>query len=102
MSFSRPQRHRIDGNQSRLVKTFEDLGGFWVPYASKPFDGWARHSRFGYMPVELKLKSREGHANEYTPRQKKLMGEMRDAGAPWLTWRTEDDVYEAVGARRSA
>lgn len=102
MSYSRPQRHRVDANQPALVKLFLSLGGYWVPYASKPFDGWARHARFGYMPVELKIKERAGHANEYTPRQKKLMQAMQNAGAPWLTWRTEDDVYAAVGARRAA
>lgn len=99
MSYSRPQRHRKDTNQDDLVKLFLSLGGFWVPYANKPFDGWARHARFGYMPVEIKLESREGHANEYTARQKKLLATMKIAGAPWLIWRTENDVLLSVGAR---
>jgi hypothetical protein len=102
MSYARPQRHRKDENQPELVKLFESLGGYWVPYANKPFDGWARHARFGYMPVELKLATRDGHANEYTPRQKKLMQEMEAHGAPWLVWRTPEDIYQAIGVRRAA
>lgn len=100
MSYSRPQRHRSDGNQADLIKAFVKLGGFWVPYANKPFDGWARHARFGYMPVEIKLESREGHANEYTPRQKKVLAIMKIAGAPWLVWRNENDVIACVSPRK--
>jgi hypothetical protein len=91
-----PQRHRRDGNQSPLVKVFTQLGGQWVPYANKPFDGWAYHARFGYLPVEIKLEEREGHASEYTPRQKKLLQKMKDAGLPWLIWRTDEDVRRCV------
>lgn len=84
------------------MKLFESLGGLWVPYASKPFDGWAWHPKFGYLPVEIKRKEREGHADEYTPRQLKLMKEMRLLGARWLVWRSDEDVYECVRARRAA
>lgn len=117
MSHARPQRHRPDSNQSRLVKLFEDLGGVWVPYAGKPFDGWAWHPKWsnylrrdivpdvpgcGYMPVEIKRAERKGHANEYTPRQKKVMAALKLAGATWFTWRGEGDVYMCVGAERAA
>lgn len=99
MSYKRPQRHRRDGNQSALVGVFEQLGGQWVPYANKPFDGWAYHARFGYLPVEIKLEEREGHANEYTPRQQKLLHRMKAAGLPWLVWRTQADVVSSINRR---
>lgn len=99
MSFSRPQRHRKDGNQPDLVKLFVKVGGYWMPHANKPFDGWAYHDHFGFMPVEIKLRSREGHANEYTDRQRKLMLTMRERGIPWLVWRTDEDVLRSVGKR---
>lgn len=114
MSYRLPQRHRPDGNQSELVKRFVALGGVWIPYANKPFDGWAWHPRWaihpswgpqprcGYMPVEIKLSERDGHANEYTPRQRKVMQTMQVAGCTWLTWRTVEDVDRCVGARRAA
>lgn len=96
MSYSRPQRHRPDSNQSDLVDLFESVGGKWVPYANKPFDGWAYHAAFGYMPVEIKKPEREGHANEYTERQRKVMTRMRLLGMPWLVWRNDEDVQACV------
>lgn len=103
MSYARPQRHRSDSNQSPLVGLFEQLGGLWVPYANKPFDGWGWHPKWdAYMPVEIKDPKREGSAGEYTDRQRKVMEKLRKAGAQWLTWRTETDVLEAVGARKTA
>lgn len=75
------------------------LGGQWVPYANKPFDGWAYHARFGYMPVEIKEGYREGLKNEYTPRQRKVMERMKLLGMPWLTWRSQMDVLLAIGQK---
>jgi hypothetical protein len=103
MSFSRPQRHRPDNNQSSLVTMFEELGGLWIPYASKPFDGWGWHAKWaGYMPIEIKDPKKEGHADEYTPRQRKVMQQLKEAGARWLTWRSQADVLISIGARKSA
>lgn len=105
MSYSRPQIHRRDGNQSPLVDLFIKLGGLWIPYANKPFDGWAYHAHFGYMPVELKNpngRRRAGAHDEYTPRQRKVIALLNLRQAPWLTWRSEGDVYKCCGARRTA
>ena len=113
MSYKRPQRHRQDINQGPLVKLFLELGGVWVPYANKPFDGWGWHPKWsnylrrdvnpglpacGFMPIEIKRPEREGHANEYTWRQKKVLHTLQIAGATWMTWREPADVYRAVGA----
>jgi hypothetical protein len=106
--------HRPDKNQSPLVDVFEQLGGFWIPYASKPFDGWAWHPKWvlrqpyfkplmgGYAPVEIKDPKRKNHANRYTQRQIKIMDEMTKRGAVWLEWETEEDVWKSCGARRAA
>lgn len=102
MSYKIPQRHRPDGNQDELIKLFISLGGLWIPYANKPFDGWAYHARFGYMPVEIKKPERKNHANRYTDRQKKLMDILKIKEAPWLEWEVDDDVYRCIGARRAA
>lgn len=100
MSYARPQIHRTDKNHRELVAAWEAMGGLWVPYANKPFDGWAWHRRWGsYWPVEIKDPKREGHANEYTERQRRVMKKLRDAGAVWIVWRTVEDVkatYEAI------
>ncbi len=102
MSYSKPQRHRKDGNQSPLVTLFMELGGLWIPYANKPFDGWAYHAHFGYLPVEIKKPERKNHANRYTNRQKKVIDVLSIKQAPWLEWEVEEDVYRCVGARRTA
>jgi hypothetical protein len=105
VSYRLPQRHRSDGNQSPLVKLFIQLGGLWIPYANKPFDGWAYHAHFGYLPVELKNpngRRKPGAHDEYTPRQKKVMQLLQLKQAPWLVWRTEEDVFRCCGARRTA
>ena len=49
--------------------------------------------------MEIKDPKREGHANEYTERQRRVMKKLRDAGAVWIVWRTVEDVkatYEAI------
>lgn len=102
MSYARPQKHRRDGNQSPLVKLFVSLGGLWMPYANKPFDGWAYHAHFGYLPVEIKKPEREHHADQYTDRQTKVIRLLELRQAPWLIWRTDEDVYRCCGARRTA
>lgn len=105
MGYSHSQKHRVDSNAADLVKLFLKLGGLWVPYASKPFDGWAWHAKWegaGYVPVEIKNPNQKGHADEYTPRQVKVMNVLRVAGATWLTWRTDEDVYACLGASKAA
>lgn len=102
MSYARPQMHRKDGNESPLVELFVKLGGLWLPYANKPFDGWAYHNHFGYLPVEIKLPERKNRANRYTRRQKKVIELLAIKQAPRLEWETEEDVYQSCGARRTA
>lgn len=91
MSFRRPQIHRIDNNHHELVDEWKRLGGIWLK--CPPFDGWIWYRTWdAYWPVEIKRPEREGHKNEYTKAQLKVMSELKAAGAQWFVWRTVDDV----------
>jgi hypothetical protein len=95
VSYSRPQIHRIDSNHHDLVGEWEKLGGVFLK--CPPFDGWIWHPTWdAYQPVEIKDPKREGHKNEYTKAQKKLMDELKPRGAPWLVWRTIGDVRRTL------
>lgn len=97
MSHKRPQIHRVDSNHHDMVAEWERLGGVWLPYSNKPFDGWIWHTRWEeYWPVEIKDPKKEGHKNEYTDRQKKVMAELKKVGAKWLVWRTKEDVARTL------
>jgi hypothetical protein len=52
--------------------------------------------------VEVKNPNCEGHANEYTEDQVRMMIKLRERGISWSVWRTEADVYRDLGAKRSA
>lgn len=95
MSFKRPQIHRIDSNHHELVDEWRRLGGKWIK--APPFDGWAWHSTWdAYWPVEIKDPKREGHADEYTKAQVKMMKELKAIGAKWFVWREKADCARAL------
>lgn len=95
MSYKRPQKHRIDTNHHELVDEWERLGGVFMK--CPPFDGWIWHPTWPvYWPVEIKDPKREGHKNEYTPAQQKLMARLGLLGAKWLVWRTKEDVARTL------
>lgn len=95
VSYKRPQIHRIDSNHHDLVDEWERLGGVWLKHP--PFDGWIWHPRWDeYCPVEIKDPKREGHKDEYTKAQKKVMSELKAIGAKWIVWREIEDVKRTL------
>lgn len=92
-------RHRRDNNHHALVTLAERIGGYWRPEG--PFDGWL-HWRGQWKLVEIKNPDCEGHADEYTDDQIILMAKLKERGIKWEVWRTENDVYQSVGARWTA
>lgn len=91
MSFKRPQRHRKDKNEKPLLALARAIGIQWLQ--APPLDGWAWHANLrAWYPVEIKDPKREGHADEYTPAQRKFFHLADLTGAPYYVWRTETDV----------
>ncbi len=94
-----PRAARRDANEKPLVKLARELGACWL--YSGPFDGWMWF-RGIWRLVEVKNPNCEGHANEYTEDQVRMMIKLRERGISWSVWRTEADVYRDLGAKRSA
>ena len=91
MSFRRPQRHRKDKNEKPLLKLARAIGIQW--FQAPPLDGWAWHMRLSaWYPVEVKDPKREGWVDEYTPAQRRFISMCEMTGAPYFTWRTDQDV----------
>jgi hypothetical protein len=88
-----------DAKESDLVILARELGAYWI--CAAPLDGWLWWRGFWRL-VEVKNPACEGHKDEYTPDQLKLMMSLRERGIAWHVWRTEADVYRDLGARRSA
>lgn len=83
--------HRKDRNHAALVALAERLGMTF--YVAPPLDGWAYNPRRKlWMCVEIKHPDREGHADEYTPLQRRFFERCKADNAPWWVWRTEADV----------
>ena len=87
---------RRDANETPLIATAERLGGHFL--RAPPLDGWLWVPRLGRWlpPVEVKLPAREGHAHEFTPTQARFFQWCEQRSAPWLVWRTEDDVLRTL------
>lgn len=85
---------RRDDNDSELVQLARRLGADW--YSDGPMDGWL-HWRGRWVPVEIKRSDKEGWASEFTEKQLKVMAAMRVSRAPFVVWRTADDVLRTLG-----
>jgi hypothetical protein len=52
-----------------------------------------------WTPVEIKRPDKEGHKDEFTPAQKKLLEEFSDRRIRHFIWRTPSDVIRDLGGR---
>lgn len=95
MSLNRYDKKR-DANEKPLVAILLQFGAEWEP--SPPLDGWCNW-RGAWTPVEI--KNPEGR-DRYTKSQIAFMAMCKRRGIPVWTWRTERDVFESLGARRTA
>lgn len=91
---------RRDKNEPELLKIAEALG-IWMIRTDYPSD-WLAWFRDRWDVVEIKDPKKEGWKSEYTPRQITFRAEAARRGARLVTWRTENDVYAHVEARRAA
>lgn len=92
--------HRKDENHDTLVEIAEQFGGYFI--VAPPLDGWLYSTRInlgGWLPVEIKRADREGHKNEYTPKQRKFIEACKLIEAPYRTWRSADDVKADLNQR---
>jgi hypothetical protein len=91
--------HRKDVNHHDLVAVAKRCGAHWID--AGPFDGWIHIQKWGgeYLPVEIKDPKKEGHADEFTEKQKKLREEWSDRRMKLLIWRTPADVLRDLGGR---
>lgn len=90
---------RRDDNHGPLVKLATDIGGEWLP--DGPFDGWLWWRGFWHL-IEIKNPNKEGHADEYTKKQIRMLCKLNLRGIKPVIWRTESDVYQLLGVRRTA
>lgn len=90
---------RRDDNEVLLLDVIEPLGGFFL--RAGPFDGWLWDRRTWHL-CEVKRPEREGHKNEFTDDQRRLIMRLNERQIPYHVLRTENDVLALMGARRSA
>lgn len=93
-----------DNAEPALVLLARELGlPMWL---DPPLDWWTciktSTGLHYWCPVEIKNPKKEGHANEYTKKQKRFIKFKDQHGLPMLTWRCEDDVFKAARARIAA
>lgn len=88
-----------DTNHHELVGIAEQIGGVFLP--DPPFDGWLGWRGAWYL-VEIKDPKKEGWKNEYTDSQVRTIARLKERGFHVHTWRTESDVYQTMGVRRTA
>ena len=86
---------RRDSNEDELVSVAEKLGARFV-YAG-PLDFWLWSPKTGWIPVECKSKR-----GKLTKAQVKFTNQCLADGAPYLIWKTEGDVLQAVQALQTA
>lgn len=91
---------RRDNNEPEVIKFAGNIGWkFWK--LSQPCD-WLGLRRGQWFTVEVKNPNQEGHADEYTPAQRKFMADVAACGGRVLVWRSKEDVMRDSGARVSA
>jgi hypothetical protein len=91
---------RRDAVEPEVIAFAKNLGWrFWQ--LGKPCD-WLGLRRGVWHAIEVKNQNQQGHADEYTPDQKKFMTEVAACGGRVLVWRTRDCVLRDSGARLSA
>lgn len=99
MSLNRYAKRR-DENESELFTLARQIGALVIPL-DKPLDalvGW----RGGWYPTEVKRPEVEGHKHEFKPEQVIFMNNAKNCRLPVWVWRSADDVYRALGVRRTA
>ncbi len=90
---------RRDANESAILSGVDALGGLWLP--GQPFDGWL-WDRHAWHLCEVKNPRKEGWASEFTDEQVRLRIRLNERHVPYHVLRTEADVLDLLGARRSA
>lgn len=97
---------RRDVNDGPLIKLWREIVGLKRDVREGPFDYWIviKTSRgLGFWTaLEIKDPKREGYASEYTRKQKRLLEFIELNDLPFITWRTEADVYKTAKARIAA
>lgn len=90
---------RRDTNHHALKDVAKRCGAIWIE--GGPWDGWVHIAKWGgeYIPVEIKRPDKEGHADEYTEKQRKMKAEWADRRMRLFVWRTEADVKRDLGGR---
>lgn len=91
---------RRDNNESPLVTLAIQLG--WWMHKSQELGDWVGWRRGEWQVIEIKNPNQQGHADEYTPKQRLFRAEAFKRGAKILVWRVDADVYRDSGARVSA
>lgn len=91
---------RRDNVEPDLVKVAQRLGA-WLVKLDQPCD-WLLWFRGRWDLVEIKDPGCEGHADEFTPAQRRFRAEAFRRGAPLIVWRTNDDVFKTLNGRIGA
>lgn len=90
---------RRDDNEATILSPVEALGGLWIP--AEPFDGWMWNRRCWNL-CEVKRPDKEGHKDEFTDDQLKLMIRLKERSIPFHVLRIDADVLALMGAKQTA
>lgn len=89
---------RRDRNEPSLLDTVKRCGGYWLK--APPLDGWVWNPRTQeWLLVEIKHDRKEGHANEFTEKQRELLADFEARRIKLHVWRTQADVLRDLGGR---
>lgn len=91
---------RRDANEHPLVRLAETLG--WWMHKSNELGDWIGWRHGQWQIIEIKNPNQQGHADEYTPKQRLLHAEAFKRGARILVWRVDEDVFRDSNARVTA
>lgn len=90
-----PRYGRRDANEPELILLARKLGAFMYR-TDKPGD-WLCGFRGAWSIVEIKVLD-----GDYTPSQIAFRREAEERRLPYWTWRTDEDVFRDLSARRAA
>ena len=91
---------RRDNNEAEVIALARQL--YWSLWKMHEPADWLGLFRGQWHVIEVKNENCEGHADEFTGKQKIFHTDVKNRNGKILIWRTEADVIRDSGAKRCA